>query len=42
MADYLEQIAEAKAQVARLKGEKEAFEQSKEPDDACVCRRGLR
>ena len=34
MADYLEQIATAKADVARLKGEKEAFEQSNEPDDA--------
>jgi type I restriction enzyme M protein len=34
MSDYLEQIADAKAEVARLKGEKEAFEQSNEPDDA--------
>jgi type I restriction enzyme M protein len=34
MADYLDQIAAAKADVARLKGEKEAFEQSNEPDDA--------
>ena len=34
MADYLEQIAEAKADIARLKGEKEAFEQSNAPDDA--------
>ena len=34
MSDYLEQIAAAKADVARLKGEKEAFEQSNEPDDA--------
>ena len=31
MSDYLEQIAAAKADVARLKGEKEAFEQSNEP-----------
>ena len=34
MSDYLDQIANAKADVARLKGEKEAFEQSNEPDDA--------
>jgi type I restriction enzyme M protein len=34
MADYLEQIAEARADIARLKGEKEAFEQSTPPDDA--------
>jgi type I restriction enzyme M protein len=34
MSDYLDQIAAAKADVARLKGEKEAFEQSNEPDDA--------
>ena len=34
MSDYLDQIAAAKAEVARLKGEKEAFEQSNEPDDA--------
>ena len=34
MADYLKQIAEAKADIARLKGEKEAFEQSNAPDDA--------
>jgi type I restriction enzyme M protein len=34
MADYLEQIAEARADTARLKGEKEAFEQSNAPDDA--------
>lgn len=34
MSDYLEQIAAAKIDVARLKGEKEAFEQSNEPDDA--------
>ena len=34
MSDYLEQIAAAKTEVARLKGEKEAFEQSNEPDDA--------
>jgi type I restriction enzyme M protein len=34
MADYLEQIAAAKTEVTRLKGEKEAFEQSNEPDDA--------
>ncbi len=34
MSDYLDQIATAKTDVARLKGEKEAFEQSNEPDDA--------
>jgi type I restriction enzyme M protein len=34
MSDYLEQIAAAKTEVARLKGEKEAFEQSNEPDGA--------
>ena len=34
MTDYLEQIAAAKTEVARLKGEKETFEQSNEPDDA--------
>jgi type I restriction enzyme M protein len=34
MSDYLDQIAVAKADVARLKGEKEGFEQSNEPDDA--------
>jgi len=34
MADYLEHIAAAKADVARLKGEKEAFEASNAPDDA--------
>ena len=33
MTDYLERIAAAKADVARLKGEKEAFEQSNVPDD---------
>lgn len=33
MTDYLEQIAAAKADIARLKGEKEAFEQSNAPDD---------
>ena len=33
MPDYLERIAAAKADIARLKGEKEAFEQSYEPDD---------
>ena len=32
--DYLERIAAAKADVARLKGEKEAFEQSNPADDA--------
>ena len=34
MADYLNKIAAAKADTARLKGEKEAFEQSNAPDDA--------
>ena len=34
MTDYLEQIAAAKSDIARLKGEKEAFEQSNPPDDA--------
>jgi len=34
MSDYLEQIAAAKTEVARLKSEKEGFEQSNEPDDA--------
>ncbi|MGH7967064.1 MAG: N-6 DNA methylase, partial [Candidatus Binatia bacterium] len=34
MADYLERIAAAKADIVRLKGEKEAFEQSNAPDDA--------
>ncbi|HEV8713130.1 MAG TPA: hypothetical protein VGX03_09905, partial [Candidatus Binatia bacterium] len=34
MADYLERIATAKADIARLKGEKEAFEQSNAPEDA--------
>ncbi len=34
MADYLERIAAAKADIARLKGEKEAFEQGNPPDDA--------
>jgi type I restriction enzyme M protein len=34
MTDYLESIATAKADIARLKGEKEAFEQSHAPDDA--------
>lgn len=33
MSDYLQQIDDAKAEVARLKGEKEAFEQSNAPDD---------
>ncbi len=33
MADYLERIAAAKADIARLKSEKEAFEQSNAPDD---------
>ena len=32
MTDYLERIATAKADIARLKGEKEAFEQSNAPD----------
>ncbi len=34
MADYLQQIDDAKTEIARLKGEKEAFEQSNPPDDA--------
>jgi len=34
MADYLESIARARAEVARLKGEKAAFEQSNPPEDA--------
>ncbi|MDQ1336230.1 MAG: type restriction enzyme protein [Thermodesulfobacteriota bacterium] len=34
MADYLQQIDYAKSEIARLKGEKEAFEQSNPPDDA--------
>ena len=34
MTDYLEQIAQARADIARLKGDKEAFEQSNPPDDA--------
>ncbi|GAB4276078.1 MAG: hypothetical protein Kow0092_31750 [Deferrisomatales bacterium] len=34
MADVLERIAAAKADIVRLKGEKEAFEQSNPPDDA--------
>jgi type I restriction enzyme M protein len=33
MTDYLEHITAAKADIARLKGEKEAFEQSNAPDD---------
>lgn len=33
MTDYLERIAEARADIARLKGEKAAFEQSNAPDD---------
>jgi type I restriction enzyme M protein len=33
MTDYLERITVAKADIARLKGEKEAFEQSNAPDD---------
>jgi len=33
MTDYLDRIASAKADIARLKGEKEAFEQSNAPDD---------
>ena len=34
MADYLQRIEHANAEIARLKGEKEAFEQSNPPDDA--------
>jgi type I restriction enzyme M protein len=33
MADYLDRIAATKADIARLKGEKETFEQSNAPDD---------
>lgn len=33
MTDYLERIAATKREIARLKGEKEAFEQSEMPDD---------
>jgi type I restriction enzyme M protein len=33
MTDYLERIAAAKSDIARLKGEKDAFEQSNPPDD---------
>ncbi|HBC86476.1 MAG TPA: restriction endonuclease subunit M [Lentisphaeria bacterium] len=33
MPDYLERIATAKSDMVRLKGEKEAFEQSNAPDD---------
>ena len=33
MTDYLERTVAAKADIARLKGEKEAFEQSNAPDD---------
>lgn len=33
MTDYLERITAAKAEIARLKGEKEVFEQSNTPDD---------
>jgi type I restriction enzyme M protein len=33
MADYLEHIAAAKADIVRFKGEKEAFEQSNAPED---------
>ena len=34
MADYLERIALARAEIARLKGQKEVFEQSNAPEDA--------
>lgn len=34
MGDYLQQIDDAKSEIARLKGEKEAFEQSNPPEDA--------
>ena len=34
MDDYLGQIDDAKAEIARLKGEKEAFEQCNPPEDA--------
>jgi type I restriction enzyme M protein len=33
MTDYLERIATARADIARLKGEREAFEQGNAPDD---------
>lgn len=33
MADYLEQIDDAKTEISRLKGEKEQFEQSNAPED---------
>jgi len=33
MTDYLQQIGAAKSEIARLKGEKEAFEHSNPPDD---------
>jgi type I restriction enzyme M protein len=33
MGDYLDQINNAKADIARLKGEKETIEQSNQPDD---------
>ena len=33
MLDYLDQIDAAKEEIARLKGEKETFEQSNQPDD---------
>lgn len=33
MTDYLEQIGSAHSEIARLRGEKEAFEQSNAPDD---------
>jgi type I restriction enzyme M protein len=33
MLDYLDQIDAAKADIARLKGEKETFDQSNQPDD---------
>jgi type I restriction enzyme M protein len=33
MADYLDKIAAAKVDIARFRGEKEAFEQSNAPDD---------
>ncbi len=34
MADYLQRIEEAKTEIVRLKGDKEAFEQSNPPEDA--------
>jgi type I restriction enzyme M protein len=34
MPDYLQQMNDAKAEIVRLKGEKEVFEQSNPPDDA--------